>query len=133
MSAFDRGPDEVIREALARDEAEGLESPGDPSMLALLTETFRGRSRLLAVGGVVANVAFLGVAVFALSRFLVTEDVREMLVWGGAGLLAVLLILAVKIWYWLEMVRLALTRDLKRLELRVSRLAERLDEPQEPT
>jgi hypothetical protein len=82
---------------------------------------------------VVANVAFLGVAVFALSRFLVTEDVREMLVWGGAGLLAVLLILAVKIWYWLEMVRLALTRDLKRLELRVSRLAERLDEPQEPT
>jgi hypothetical protein len=31
------------------------------------------------------------------------------------------------------MVRLALTRDLKRLELRVSRLAERLDEPQEPT
>jgi hypothetical protein len=82
---------------------------------------------------VVANVALLGVAVFALSRFLVTEDVREMLVWGGAGLLAVLLILAVKIWYWLEMVRLALTRDLKRLELRVSRLAERLDEPQEPT
>ncbi|MEJ2204118.1 MAG: hypothetical protein P8170_08405 [Gemmatimonadota bacterium] len=133
MSASDRGPDEVIREALARDEAEGLESPGDPSTLALLTETFRGRNRLLAVGGVVANVAFLGVAVFALSRFLVTEDVREMLVWGGAGLLAVLLILAVKIWYWLEMVRLALTRDLKRLELRVSRLAERLDEPQEPT
>jgi hypothetical protein len=130
MSASDRGPDEVIREALARDEAEGLESPGDPSMLA---ETFRGRNRLLAVGGAVANVAFLGVAVFALSRFLVTEDVREMLVWGGAGLLAVLLILAVKIWYWLEMVRLALTRDLKRLELRVSRLAERLDEPQEPT
>lgn len=133
MSAFDRDPDEVIREALAREEAEDLEGPGDPSMIALLTETFRGRNRLFAVGGVVANVAFLGVAVFAMSRFLATEVVQEMLVWGGAGLLAVVLILAVKIWYWLEMVRLALTRDLKRLELRVSRLAERLDEPREPT
>ena len=130
MSAFDRGPDEVIREAVARDEAAGLESPGDPSTLALRTETFRGRNRLLAVGGVVANVAFLGVAVFALSRFLVTEDVREMLVWGGAGLLAVLLILAVKIWYWLEMVRLALTREMKRVELQIAQIGRRVHGPE---
>lgn len=71
-------------------------------------------------------------AAFALSRLLSTEDTHDMLVWGGAGLLAIVLIVAVKIWYWLEMLRLALTRDLKRRELRVSRLAESLDERQEP-
>jgi hypothetical protein len=33
---------------------------------------------------------------------------------------------AIKVWYWLEMMRLAIMRDVKRLELQVSRLAERI-------
>lgn len=131
MSVSNDDPDRIIRRALADDEAEGLSTDEDPSVTELLTETFRGRNRFLAMGGVVANLFFLAVAVYAITRFLGTADVREMLVWGGAALLSIGLILAVKIWYWLEMVRLALTRDMKRLELRVSRLAERLQQPPE--
>lgn len=130
MSTSDNDPDRIIRKALARDEVEASETAHDPSTVTLLTETFRGRNRRLAVAGVVANIALVVVALYALTRFLGTRDVREMLVWGGAALLSIGLILAVKIWYWLEMVRLALTRDMKRLELRVSRLAEKLQEPE---
>jgi hypothetical protein len=125
MSTSDNDPDRIIRKALA--EEERLGTMADPSMVKLFIETFRGRNRFLVMGGVVVNGALTVVALFALIRFLGTEDVREMLVWGGAALLAIGLILAVKIWYWLEMVRLEVIRDLKQLELRVSRLAERLD------
>lgn len=129
MSASDRDPDRVLRSALAQDEAEAFQHADDPSMASLLTETFRGRNRRLALLGVVANTVLFLVALLAVARFLRTPDVHGMLVWGGTALLSIGLILAVKIWYWLEMVRLALTRDIKRLELRVSRLAERLQEP----
>jgi hypothetical protein len=129
MSTSDNDPDRIIRKALAQDEAEAFGTADDPSMAALLTETFRGRNRLLAVAGVVVNTILVVIAGYALTRLGATHDVREMLLWGGAALLSIGLILAVKIWYWLEMVRLALTRDLKRLELRVSRLAEKLQEP----
>lgn len=33
---------------------------------------------------------------------------------------------AIKVWYWLDMMRLAITRDVKRLELQMSRLAEKI-------
>jgi hypothetical protein len=132
MSVSDNDPDRMIRRALAEEEAELPWSVKDPSMTSLLTETFRGRNRFLAMGGVVANIVLLGVALLSVTRFLGTGDVREMLLWGSAALLCVVLILAVKIWYWLEMARLSLTRDIKRLELRVSRLAEKLQEPENP-
>lgn len=129
MSTSDNDSDRIIRKALAQDEAETFGAAHDPSMASLLTETFRGRNRLLAVAGVAVNTILVVIAVYTLTRFGATHDVREMLLWGGAALLSIALILAVKIWYWLEMVRLALTRDLKRLELRVSQLAEKLQEP----
>jgi hypothetical protein len=132
MSVSDDDPDRIIRRALAEDEAEFPWVTADPSTVTLLTETFRGRNRFLAIGGVVANLVLLGVALYSVTRFLAIQDVREMLLWGGAALLSVALILAVKVWYWLEMARLSLTRDIKRLELRVSRLAERLQEPKGP-
>lgn len=132
MSVSHDDPDRIIRRALAEDEAEFPRIAADPSAVTLLTETFRGRNRFLAIGGVVANVVLLGVALYSVTRFLAIQDVREMLLWGGAALLSVVLILSVKVWYWLEMTRLSLTRDIKRLELRVSRLAERLQEPEGP-
>jgi hypothetical protein len=133
MSASNEDPDQIIRKALAQDEAEEPATGDDPSMAELLTETFRGRNRFLAVAGVVANIVLVLVALYGLTRFFGAQEVRGMLVWGGAVLLSIGLILAVKIWYWLEMVRLAVTRDIKRLELRVSRLTERLEDEKGPS
>ena len=43
------------------------------------------------------------------------EEVRVMLLWGGTAALCFGLVIAIKIWYWLEMSRLAVTRKVKRL------------------
>ena len=128
MSTSDNDPDRIIREALRQEEAAGA-AGGDPGMVELLVATFRGRNRLFVVGGVIVNLFLAGVALFGLNRFLGAEDVREMLVWGGAALLSIGLLVAVKIWYWMEMLRLAVTREVKRLEVQVSRLAERMQGP----
>jgi hypothetical protein len=124
MPQPDNDTDRIVRQALEQEEAEALRGLEDPSMAELLIATFRGRHRRLAVWGVVLNLLLFAAAVFSSIRFLGTDDVPQMLRWGAATLLCFGLVLAVKVWYWLEMVRLAITRDLKRLELRVSRLAD---------
>jgi hypothetical protein len=52
-----------------------------------------------------------------------------MLHWGAAMVLCLGAVTTIKMWYWLEMNRLALTREMKRLELTVALLAERLAPP----
>ncbi len=119
--------DDFIRRALEKDEAETLGKPENPSATDLLTEAFRGRNRRLAVGGAVVNLVLFLAAVFCGVRFLAADEPGEMLPWGMGMLLAFMTVIAIKVWYWLEMNRLAITREVKRLELQVARIAERLE------
>ena len=128
MSRSTDETDRVVRQAFQQEDAQGL-SPDDPSMVELVTETFRDKNRRLAVLAVLLTAALMVAAVFSLTRFLGTQDVRRMLLWGGAALLCTATVLAIKVWYWLELLRLSVTRDLKRLELQVSRLAEKVGAP----
>ena len=128
MSKPTRDLDDLIRQALAEAEAEALESLGDQSMIELLTETFRGRHRRLAIGGVVVNLVFLAIGVAAAVSFAQAREIRVMLLCSGTAAFSFGVVIAIKIWYWLEMTRLALTREVKRVELQVVQLRRRLDE-----
>jgi hypothetical protein len=79
----------------------------------------------------VLNLVLLAAAILSASRFLGAPDTREMLLWGAAAMLCIALVLATKVWHWLEMLRLSITWDVKRLELRVSHLAEHIGGRQE--
>jgi hypothetical protein len=126
MTRPSEDPDRIIRQALEQEDAEAFGGPGDPSMAELLMETFRGRHRRLAIGGALLNLVLFAGALYSAIQFLRTEDVREMLLWGAGAFLCFGMVTAIKVWYWLEMTRLSITRDAKRLELQVSRLAERV-------
>jgi hypothetical protein len=129
MSRSNDELDKLIREALETSEAsdqEVLDHLEDPSMADLLAETFRGRHRRLAVGGALVNLLLFAAAIWCGVRFLRAGAEREMLLWGAGMLLSFGLVTAIKIWYWLEMNRLALTREIKRVELQVVQLGRRL-------
>jgi uncharacterized membrane protein YcjF (UPF0283 family) len=118
--------DRLIRDALRADDAEVLDQFEDQSALELLTESFRGRRRLSAIAGVAANLLLIAAAVVAAVRFLESSDQRTMLIWAGAVAFCVLAITAIKIWWWIEMARLGIARDLRRVELQVALLSQRL-------
>jgi hypothetical protein len=48
-----------------------------------------------------------------------------MVLYGGVSALCFGVVMAVKVWYWLEMTRLALTREIKRVELQVLQMGRR--------
>ena len=130
MAKPTRSLDDLIRDALAAEDAEALEGLEDQSAFELLTEVFRGRHRLFAALGVVVNIVLFVIGVGAAVAFANAQDVRTMLLYAGTSALSFGVVLAVKIWYWLEMTRLALTREVKRVELQVVQLSRRMHDPE---
>ena len=119
--------DQQIREALRQEDAEMLEHyRGEPPLHQMLIETFRGRWRWLValtfVMGVVAAVLLMVCAY----HFFHAETTRAMIAWATGFVWCALFILMIKVWYWMELNRNSLTREIKRLELQVAQLSRRL-------
>jgi hypothetical protein len=131
MAKPTRHLDDLIREALAGEDTDALEGLEDQSAFELLTEVFRGRHRWFAAVGVVVNLALFVMGVGAATAFVNAQDLRSMMLYAGTSALSFGLVLAVKIWYWLEMNRLALTREVKRLELQVVQMSRRIQAPED--
>lgn len=124
--------DALIREALTREEAELFEQLGEPSLPEMITEVFRGRWRWLMILSMVVTTLLTVLAVYCAVRFYQAPEEREMLAWGAGGFFCLMAVMANKIWYWMEMQRHSLSREIKRLELAVVHLAGELRGRQGP-
>ncbi len=130
MAKPTRSLDDLIREALAAEDAEALEGFEDQSAVELLSEVFRGRHRRFAALGVVVNLVLFVIGVGAAVAFANAQELRTMVLCAGTSALSFGVLLAVKIWYWLEMTRLALTREIKRVELQIAQMSRRTRGPE---
>ncbi len=118
--------DRKIREALAADEADLPGLIDDPSLAEQVIETFRGRNRWLVALAFVFGTGWFLFAVVAAVQFFRAEGVREMIAWAlglGFGLMALAMI---KIWYWMELNKNTVTREVKRVELQLAQLIHQL-------
>lgn len=119
--------DDKIREALRKEDAELFEDfDVEPSMFDLLMETCRGRHRWLNMLGVFWTLVFLVLGILAVVKFFEAESTRDIVMWAAACIMCVSAVSMLKIWYFLEIHKNALTREIKRLELQIARLAGRI-------
>lgn len=119
--------DEAIRKSLSSEDARILDRvAGDQALHEQLLAMFQGRLRWLNALGWVIGLALFAVACFAAWRFAGAADIRAMLMWFAAAALAVAGLALVKVWFWLELARNSVVREIKRLELQVAQVAARL-------
>lgn len=120
--------DDKIREALSGQDAELFDEYSDePSMLAMVFEVFRGRHRWLVLWMWLVSVAMLVLTIVAAVQFFKVESTREMIAWAIGFLFCISAVSMLKIWFWMEMQKNSITREIKRLELQIARLAQRLE------
>lgn len=119
--------DNKIREALRKEDAELYdEIGGEPSMYEMIMETFRGRYRWMAFVAVFYTIVFIVLFVYAGVKLFQAETAKDMLLWAAACIVCWTAIFMMKVWYWMELNKNALTREIKRLELQIARLASRI-------
>lgn len=116
--------DEAIRQTLSAEDAAFLEDLGaDQPLHSQLMQTFQGKLAWMSIAGWIGGFALTAVLAYCGWQFVNAPDVREMLLWGGGASLACTGLAMVKAWFWLELQKNSVVREIKRLELQVARLA----------
>jgi len=118
--------DDQIREALGREEAELFDRLGPPTFFQMVTDNFRSSTRWLNVFGVFYGTVLAVVGTICLVAFFRSTELVPLFRWGLGFFFCLSVLLASKIWFWLEMQRNAISREIKRLELEVARLSAKL-------
>ena len=118
--------DDAIRQALSREDAALLEGLGaDQPLHSQLMETFKGKLAWMNIVGWIAGFAVAAVMFYCVWQFVNAAEIRDMLMWGGGAALATAGLVLIKIWFWMEMQKNSVVREIKRLELQVARLSAR--------
>jgi hypothetical protein len=119
--------DKAIREGYSAEDAELMQRlAADPSMMRQVLNAFQGPFGAVNILGMLVTLALLVSGAYCVWRFVDAAEVREMLIWGGGAAVTLCAVSMIKVWFWMELQRNATVREIKRLELQVSRLAARL-------
>ena len=131
MSRKNDSIDDLIRAALDEEESELYDDLGEQALPAMAFAVFRGRSRWLTVISMALGSVFLVLGILSASSFYNATELRDFMIWGGAAAFCFSTVWAMKVWYWMEMQRHAITREIKRVELQLAHLASRVatDQP----
>jgi hypothetical protein len=119
--------DDKILAALDSDERELMEPYSQPmGLFGMLNSPLRGDFGPLAVVAFVFMFVALGVLVYSAIRFFPEPELLPKLNWLAIGLTMLIILGLLRIWYFMEISRLSIIREVKRLELQVSLLSKKL-------
>jgi hypothetical protein len=119
--------DKQIRDALSPTDRALIGEPEDGLRAdQLMLATFRTRNRFLTTLAFIYTFAFLGLSIWCAVRFFNATETKHLLAWGFGFSACMLAVAMLKMWFWMEMQRIAVTREVKRVELLTAKLLERL-------
>lgn len=118
--------DELIRETLSTEDAQWFNEWDEQTLTEKVVESFRGKSRWLVMLAYWSVVLFMAVMVLALVRLFTTDSIREMIIWATTFMFCCLATTMFKVWYWMELNRNTVLREIKRVELQLARVTNRL-------
>ena len=97
----------------------------EESVMEMVTHSFRGKARWLTIISTVKMFFFVIAAALSVVQFFRTDSTRAMIAWASLFIVFALGTSIMFVLYWLELNRNAVTRELKRLELRIAELGSR--------
>ncbi|MDZ4753170.1 MAG: DUF6768 family protein [Phycisphaerae bacterium] len=109
--------DRKLKNALKSDPAE------QPGVIEMAASTFRGRQRLGTIGAMLTGLGFMALMGWCAVLFFRTSEVREMILYATLFLAITGVVMMMKLWFFLLMIRYAIVRELKRVELQCSEIA----------
>ncbi|MEO8061575.1 MAG: DUF6768 family protein [Pseudomonadota bacterium] len=115
--------DERIQKALSsEDQAFLAQMNADGSLYRDITAMFRGHTRWLNAFAWLLAFALFALAVVCGWQFLVQTDLRSMQRWGVGTILAFIALGMIKLWFWMELQKVVILREIKRVELQLASL-----------
>ena len=114
--------DDAIQQHLSKEDAEFLAKfEKEPSSVAQMTGIFSGAFAWVSYIFLVTAILMGFATVFAAWKFIVTEDMRAMIQWGALALFGLLVMIMIRIWFFMEIQTNRVVREIRRLQLQIAR------------
>ncbi|RMH30509.1 MAG: hypothetical protein D6693_00295 [Planctomycetota bacterium] len=120
--------DDAIRRALRAERDDLLADLDEPNMLSQALTTMRRGTRWINALVIVFTLVFFGLQIWTAVRFFGATEVKHMIAWAVGFSFCALAVAMLKLWFWMQMDKYVILREVKRLELQVARLSEKLAE-----
>lgn len=127
MKKSDKEIDELIHQALSKEEADYFDHLGEQNIPEQLFGLLKGKNSWMNWVMIVMHFIVLAVAVWTFTEMLETDVVGEKLEWMLYTLFCLLAMVMFKLWGWNQMDKNAIMREVKRLEYQVSLLKQEKD------
>lgn len=115
--------DEQIRAALKAEDAETLSRfESDESLVSMMIDLYQGRRRWINASATLVTFVIFAIQIWCGFKFFGAVETRDLILWATGFLTLLLFFVMMKIWFWLELLRNSVTREVKRLELQVALL-----------
>lgn len=121
--------DQEIRKALMEGESAEIQELGQEQNIWEMTmRVFQGRNRWNSILAVIGSIFVMAVGIYSLIQFINSTGSREIAIYGALFIFSLVSIILIKLWFWMEMSRFSIVREILRLELRIQELSRKLDQ-----
>ncbi|WP_445382420.1 DUF6768 family protein [Robiginitalea sp. IMCC43444] len=115
--------DKMIKEALSEEEAAFYDELNELPVLSKLGEVYRGSLGWLAILMNFLIVVLFAGFVYSLYAFINSESIEDLIRWAAAGFLCMSAVGILKLYFWMQMDKNDIKRELKRIELQIAALS----------
>lgn len=119
--------DELIKETLSHEEAKFYDELDEQNLFGKMGEVYRGKLGWLAIIMNIFHLLIFGFFIYCMVQFFNTDETNMLIKWASAGFLCMIAMGMLKTYMWMQMDKNDILRELKRLELQVSGLANKSD------
>ncbi len=117
--------DDTIKAALQEDEIPASELHiSEESLLKQVLLSFRVQNKFLVFWVFLVMFGMMGLMIWGLIEFFSTSDINLKLQWGLLILFTSYGISMLKLWYWMQLNKYSVMREIKRLEFQIAKLRE---------
>ncbi len=120
--------DEIIKDALTKEEAKFYDELDEQNLFQMLGGVFNGKLGWLVVIMNIVMVVVFGLFIYCVIMFFNTENTNEIIKWAVAGILCMMSISLLKLFVWMQMDKNSILREMKRMEFQVSILSSKLSQ-----
>ena len=115
--------DDKIRQALQAESDNVWKDVEEQGLFEQALDVMRGKHMFLTIIFNVVMVLFLAVMLYCVVRFFDAQTTQTQIAWSVGFLVSNMVVSMLKLWFWMQMDKNTVIREVKRLELQVATLA----------
>lgn len=116
-----------ILNAIEDDMSDSPLPEADATAIGLIRSSFKGTFRYTMMVIIILQLCFLGLGIYCAYQMLGTDVIGSKIEWLCGVIAAIVAFAVARLWFFMELNRLSLLREMKRMEMQIAFLSKKLE------